>query len=149
MSVLQSPLSSFVGRSTELEAFAAALAEHRLVTVTGVGGCGKTRLAQEVACRAGARYRDGVRLVPLAPVSTREGLVAAMTAVVQADTAPHRGGEFDGLETAIGGAEVLLLLDNCEHLRVEVAAVVVHLMGSCPSLTVLATSREPLHLEGE
>lgn len=149
MSVLQSPLSSFVGRSTELEAVAAALAEHRLVTVTGVGGCGKTRLAQEVACRVGARHRDGVRLVPLAPVSTPEGLVAAMTAVVQADTAPHRGDEFDGLEAAIGGAEALLLLDNCEHLRVEVAAVVGHLLGSCPSLTVLATSREPLHLEGE
>lgn len=149
MSVLQSPLSSFVGRSTELEAVAAALAEHRLVTVTGVGGCGKTRLAQEVACRVGARHRDGVRLVPLAPVSTPEGMVAAMTAVVQADTAPHRGDEFDGLEAAIGGAEALLLLDNCEHLRVEVAAVVGHLLGSCPSLTVLATSREPLHLEGE
>lgn len=149
MSAPQSPLSSFVGREAELEAVAAALAEHRLVTVTGVGGCGKTRLAQEVACRESSRRRDGVRLVSLAPVATHEGLIAAIAAAVQAGTVPHRGDELAGLATAIGGAEALLLLDNCEHLRAEAAAVVDHLVRCCPSLTVLATGREPLRLAGE
>jgi predicted ATPase/DNA-binding CsgD family transcriptional regulator len=149
VSVLQSPLSSFVGRSAELGAVAAALSEHRLVTVTGVGGCGKTRLAQEAARREGPRHRDGVRMVPLAPVATPEGLVAAIAAAMGTGTAPQRGDELGDLTAAIGGAEALLLLDNCEHLRAGAAAVVDHLVRSCPSLTVLATSREPLRLEGE
>jgi len=149
VSVLQSPLSSFVGRSAELEAVGAALAGHRLVTITGVGGCGKTRLAQEAARRQGDRHHDAARQVPLAPVATPEGVLAAMAAAVQPGTTPHRGDDLDGLAATIGVTQTLLVLDNCEHLRAAVAAVVDHLLRRCPSLSVLATSREPLRLDGE
>lgn len=139
--------SSFVGREGEQQALRDLLAAHRLVTVTGVGGCGKTRLALEVAAGEIDRFADGVCFVDLSTL-LEPSLVSSTIAA--ALNVPASGGASDErLSAFLSDRHVLLLLDNCEHLLDACAGVADRLLASCSRVSVLATSREPLALEGE
>jgi predicted ATPase/DNA-binding CsgD family transcriptional regulator len=125
-----------------------ALSAVRLLTLTGVGGSGKTRLALEVARDLVETYPDGVWLVELAPLSEE---VLVPKAVAEVLGVPERLSEplADTLVEVLRNRELLLILDNCEHLLEEVAKLVDRLLDSCPRLRILATSREGLGVEGE
>jgi predicted ATPase/DNA-binding SARP family transcriptional activator len=140
--------TSFVGREREMVELKRTLAMTRLLTLTGAGGSGKTRLALEVARDLIGSYPDGVWLVELAPLS--EGDLVAQE-VAGALEVPERPGEplSDTLVDALGDKGLLLVLDNCEHLVEAAAQLVDALLNSCPRLGVLATSREPLGIGGE
>lgn len=142
-------VSGFVGRREEVVEVGALFGESRLVTLTGPGGMGKTRLALEVAGRAASRYPDGVWLVELGALADPSRLPEAV-----ADALPgrdHRAHPHSAEEVAhqIGARRVLLVLDNCEHLVEACARLAEHLMRTCPALDVLATSREALGIVGE
>ncbi|WP_435972788.1 ATP-binding protein [Streptomyces sp. Qhu_M48] len=138
----------FVGRRTELERVSAALAEHRLVTVTGVGGVGKTRLALRAAHRAADRYPDGVWWTDLGQLDGDRLLVALVADSV--DLADHTPGTATtGLRRRLADDRLLLVLDSCEHLAEPCARLVADLLAAAPGLTVLTTSRRPLGVEGE
>ncbi|MCX4985162.1 regulator [Streptomyces sp. NBC_00572] len=138
----------FVGRRTELERISAALAEHRLVTVTGVGGVGKTRLALRAAHRAAGLYPDGAWWTDLTPLDGDRLLVALVADSV--DLADHTPGMVTtGLCRRLADDRLLLVLDSCEHLAEPCARLVTELLAAAPGLTVLATSRRPLGVEGE
>ena len=133
--------SSLVGRDTDIAAVGGLLAEHRLVTLTGPGGVGKTRLALEAA-RARA---DGPWLVELAGLHAPELLAATCATALGLPST----GSADGLAVLLGGRGTLLVLDNCEHLLPSAAELVHTLLARCGGLRILATSREPLAVEGE
>jgi predicted ATPase len=145
---LPAPRSSFVGREQEMEEVKRELAMTRLLTLTGVGGSGKTRLALEVARDLLEAYPDGVWLVQLAPLSEE---VLVPKAVAEALKVPERPGEplSDTLSEVLRDRQLLLILDNCEHLIEAIARLVDLLLDSCPRLRILATSREGLGVEGE
>ena len=140
--------SSFVGRGKEIIEIKRTLAMTRLLTLTGVGGSGKTRLALEVARDLVGAYPDGVWLVELAPLS--EDQLVART-VAEALGMPERPQEqlSDTLSDVLRDRKMLLILDNCEHLVETTARLVDVLLDSCLRLRVLATSREALGVEGE
>lgn len=140
--------TSFVGRERELAEVDRQLRSSRLLTLVGVGGTGKTRLMLEAAAEAADRYADGVWLVELAPLSD-PGLVAQE---VGRALGVHEQPSQPAIETVLDflrSKELLLLLDNCEHLIAAAAEVAETLLGRCPRLTILATSREPLGIAGE
>jgi predicted ATPase/DNA-binding SARP family transcriptional activator len=142
------PLTSFVGRAGALDALAALLQVRRIVTLTGTGGAGKTRLATEVADRIADRFPDGLRVVELAPVRTAdavEDVLATGLGVVRRGAEPL----LQTLVTALRPRRTLLVLDNCEHVLDAVAPLVDRLVRGCPRLVVLATSRERLAVAGE
>lgn len=137
----------FVGRRTELERVSAALAEHRLVTVTGVGGVGKTRLALRAAHRAAERYPDGAWWTDLTPLDGDRLLVALVADSV--DLSDHTPGmATTGLCRRLADDRLLLVLDSCEHLAAPCARLVAELLAAAPGLTVLATSRSPWASKG-
>ena len=140
--------TSFVGREREMVEVKRTLAMTRLLTLTGAGGTGKTRLAIEVARDLVGSYPDGVWLVELASLS-EPGLVVQEAA--NAMGVQERPGEplTNTLADALADKGVLLVLDNCEHLVEEAARLADALLASCPHLKVLATSREPLGVSGE
>ncbi len=145
---LPAQLTSFVGRDAELEEASAALREARLLTIAGVGGSGKTRLSLQIAVDALDRYRDGVWLVELAPVAEPEGVLRTIAASLGIRELP----EEPLLETVIGHLrhrELLVILDNCEHLIDTVAHLTQKLLAAAPALSILATSREMLGVPGE
>jgi predicted ATPase len=142
------PVTSFVGREADVTAVSAALRKARLLTLTGVGGVGKTRLALAVAAAAEVGYPDGVRFCELAPVAEPDAVPAAVATALGV-TQPGRGTTEDGVVAALRGRCLLLVLDNCEHL-VDAAGRLAHrLLSECPRVTVLATSRQPLAVNGE
>src|SRR5215211_1770794 len=145
---LPAPRSSFVGREQEIEEAKSELAMTRLLTLTGVGGSGKTRLALEVARDLVEAYPDGVWLVELAPLSEE---VLVPKAVAEALKVPERPAEplADALAEVLRNRELLLILDNCEHLLEAVARLVDRLLDSCSHLRIMATSREAIGVEGE
>jgi predicted ATPase/DNA-binding SARP family transcriptional activator len=146
---LPANLSSFVGRHDDQEEIAGLLLGHtRLVTVTGVGGVGKSRLAVEIAAAHLNAYPDGVWLVELAPLTDPALLVPVVASVAGVREHPDRT-LFDQIVRRFHSAGVLLVLDNCEHLVGEVAEFVRQLLDACPSLRVLCTSRERLRVPGE
>jgi predicted ATPase/DNA-binding SARP family transcriptional activator len=145
---LPAVLTSFEGREEELAAVRGLTGEARLVTLTGTGGAGKTRLALEFAAGVLDRFPDGVWLADLAGVAEGE-LVPSL--VMQA-LGVRQSGEVAPVEALVWrlrSAELLLVLDNCEHLLGACAELAVTLLGRCPGLRVLATSREPLGVPGE
>ncbi|SHN75320.1 helix-turn-helix transcriptional regulator [Cryptosporangium aurantiacum] len=144
---LQSPLTSFVGRRTELETAGRLLARHRLVTVTGPGGAGKTRLVTRVAEGQNGRYADGIWWVDLSAAAGDGAAVAE--AVTDAVGVPIVGPPLSALTVHLGGHHALLCLDNAEHLLDPIAEVVQAVLRSCPRVTALVTSREPLGVPGE
>jgi DNA-binding SARP family transcriptional activator len=146
---LPTPATSLVGRSEEISRALELLAgrEVRLLTLWGPAGAGKTRLALEVAAATVASYRDGVWVVPLAPIPDRALLVAEVSRVL--GVAPVSGEPPEwALVNALAGRELLLVLDNFEHL-LDAASVVADLLMAAPRVDVLATSREPLRIRGE
>ena len=145
---LTAPVSSFVGREREMVEIKRALSMTRLLTLTGAGGTGKTRLALEVARDLVGSYPDGVWMVELAPIS-EPGLVAQEVANVLG--VQERPGEplVDTLAEALKAKEMLLILDNCEHLIEGAMRMQEAILASCIRLKVLATSREPLGVSGE
>jgi predicted ATPase/DNA-binding SARP family transcriptional activator/DNA-binding CsgD family transcriptional regulator len=142
------PITSFVGREREMAEVKRALATTRLLTLTGTGGVGKTRLALEIARDLVGSYPDGVWLVELAPLF-EPGLVAQELANVLGVQAHPGEPPTDVLVETLAAKEMLLVLDNCEHVVEEAARLVDTLLASCPRLRVLSTGREPLVVPGE
>jgi predicted ATPase len=141
-------LSSFIGRDRELERAAAAIAESRIVTLTGVGGVGKTRLALQVAAEVLPRFADGAWLLELAPVRDPDGVPDAVAAVFE--VTPRSGQSLlQALLEFLRGKQLLLVVYNCEHLLEPVAELIETLERACPRVAVLATSREGLGIDGE
>jgi predicted ATPase len=141
-------VSSFIGRDLELVRVAKALGEARVVTLMGVGGVGKTRLALRAAAEELPRYREGAWLVELQAVRDPAAVVGAVAAVFRlADRAGMT--ILESLIEFLASKQLLLVLDNCEHLLDPVAELVEAVERACPGVVVLATSRESLALEGE
>jgi predicted ATPase/class 3 adenylate cyclase len=141
-------VSSFIGRQAEVSRVAAALGESRVVTITGVGGVGKTRLALQVAADLLPRYREGAWLVELAPVRDPAGVAEAVAAAIRL---PNRGGPSleETLIESLAQKQLLLVLDNCEHLLGSAARLVTRIERDCSGVVVLATSREGMAIDGE
>jgi predicted ATPase/DNA-binding CsgD family transcriptional regulator len=141
-------LTSFVGRGRELDKLESLLARHRLVTVIGPGGSGKTRLATEVARRLLALFQDGVWLVELAQIE--DPALVATAAATGLGVAEHRSlCVIDAVATTVGSRHVLLVLDNCEHVLASAAELCQRLLAAGDDLRVVATSREALGVGGE
>jgi non-specific serine/threonine protein kinase len=141
-------LTSFIGRTRELATTAAMLAEARLLTLTGPGGSGKTRLALELAGAVLEQFPDGVWLVELAPLAEQALIVPAIAAVLEVREDPGRP-LLTTLTTYLRERQLLLILDNCEHLIDACAQLADTLLRACPRLHILASSREPLGVAGE
>lgn len=142
------PLSSTIGRESELAALAVLLPTARLLTLTGVGGVGKTRLAIEVARAVQDDYADGVWLVELAALAEPTLVPHTVARILGIAEQPGRS-LTETLAGVLQTRQTLLLLDNCEHLLDGCAALIQQLLTECDSLRMLATSREPLGVDGE
>ena len=143
-------LSTFVGRTHDVAHIVELLRSRRLVSVIGPGGVGKTRIATEIALRPDRVWRDGTWLVELG-LDTGERAVRGAFQRTFGPRLGHAGGDdtLDWLTTGLGATELLIVLDNCEHVLAEAAAAVSAILRSCPGVSVLATSREPLGVSGE
>jgi DNA-binding SARP family transcriptional activator len=157
---LRAALTSFVGRDEEIERVGKLLGESRLTTLTGPGGAGKTRLAVEAARTALDSMLDGGWLVELAPVSdpgeVAQTVLGTLGLREQVLISTNRRAEMTEhtdpvtrVVTALAGKRLLLVLDNCEHLIAAAAALVDQVLGGCPAVRIVATSREPLGITGE
>jgi non-specific serine/threonine protein kinase len=145
---LPASVSSFIGREQELREIGQRLREHRLVTLTGTGGTGKTRVAIEAAAGELDQFADGVWLVELAGLSTSNLVVQTIARVFALPEIPDLA-PIERLGAFLQSKHLLLVLDNCEHLIQEVAEITAFLLARCPRLALLATSREPLAIGGE
>jgi predicted ATPase/DNA-binding XRE family transcriptional regulator len=145
---LPMPLTSFVGRQAELAEIQRLLSATRLLTLTGVGGIGKTRLALEAARRLADDYQDGTGLVELAGLVDPGLVPQAVANVVGAREQPGRAVQ-DSLVESLRQRQLLLVLDNCEHVVQACAALAEQLLRNCPDVRILATSRSRLGLESE
>lgn len=136
-----------VGRADEVEAIAALTADHRMVTVLGIGGSGKTRVAAAVAAEVADRHQDGAWFVDLVPAQTIEDVATAIASAVAVNVVG------DDLVVALAESmavkDALVVLDNCEHVTDAVAELVDHVLEHAGGLRILATSREPLDLADE
>jgi predicted ATPase/class 3 adenylate cyclase len=142
------PVSSFIGRDRELAQTAAALGQDRVVTLTGPGGVGKTRLALQAAGQVSPHFADGAWLCELAPVRDPAGVDDAVAAVFSLAARAGQGTR-ETLVEFLRSQQLLLVLDNCEHVLDAAAALADTLERSCARLVILATSREALGIEGE
>jgi predicted ATPase/class 3 adenylate cyclase len=141
-------LSSFIGREDELLLIGKALQENRLVTLVGVGGVGKTRLALQASADVLPGFPDGVWLVELAPVRDPERVADAFAGAFQ--VTPRPGSSLNqSIVAFLHDQRLLIVLDNCEHLLRPVAEMVAEIERACPGVRILATSREGLSLRGE
>jgi predicted ATPase len=140
--------TSFLGRDRELSEVAAMLRDARLLTLTGVGGVGKTRLAIEVAAEAQAHYPDGAWFVELAAIADPAAIGHVVAAVLGVAQQPGKSIE-QSVVGALAGQQLLLILDNCEHLIDAAASLAGLIITQCKQVDVLATSREALMVDGE
>ena len=145
---LPAALTSFIGRGEPVGEVAGLLEKHRLVTVTGPGGSGKTRLAGEVAKQVAGRFADGAWLVELAPVQDA-GQVPAMVAAALGVREQPGVPAAEAVARVLSRQQLLLVLDNCEHVIGAAAQLCAGLLAACDDVRVLATSREPLAVAGE
>ncbi|HEX6403952.1 MAG TPA: adenylate/guanylate cyclase domain-containing protein, partial [Pseudonocardiaceae bacterium] len=145
---LPAELTSFIGRSTELAELSELLGQVRLLTITGAGGCGKTRLARHAAAATLDGPLDGVWWVELARLEDAALVPAAVIAAIGVRELPGQG-PLGTLVAYLRARRALLILDNCEHVSAACAQLAEALLRGCPSLTVLATSRAPLGVPGE
>ncbi|MEX1005137.1 MAG: LuxR C-terminal-related transcriptional regulator [Acidimicrobiia bacterium] len=141
-------VSPFIGRERERVKLAELVADARVVTLTGSGGCGKTRLAVEVAGDVASRFFDGAHWVDLQGVSDPGMVAPVIAAAVGVHERPDQA-QVDSLVEQFGARHLLVVLDNCEHLVEVCAELVAGLSSACPGLHVLATSRVPLVVDGE
>ncbi|WP_189220900.1 MULTISPECIES: ATP-binding protein [Streptomyces] len=142
------PLTTFVGRQREVAEICARLERTRLVTLTGAGGVGKSRLTLEVATRTAAHRRDGVRFVELAGLTEPQLVANAVAAVLDVPEHPERALP-DILAEQLREADLLLFLDGCEHLLKPMAQLVHMWLTASRGLRILTTSRERLGIRGE
>jgi predicted ATPase/class 3 adenylate cyclase len=147
-SPIPAPLSRFIGRRRELEQLRLLVGPDRLVTIVGAGGCGKTRLAIELARGLAGSFPDGSWLVEFARIEDPDRVATAIAEAVHALKHPGTS-RLEGSAQSLAPGRQLVVLDNCEHVLTAVTTAVRFLLASCQSLTILATSREPLDLEGE
>ncbi len=145
---LPTQLTTFFGRESEVAGLATEVGTHRLVTLTGPGGVGKTRLAMQVAADVLSSFADGAWVCELAKVTEPAALDHAMLAELGYVVRPGATPRVSLLE-ALSAREVLLVVDNCEHLRAGTAELVSAILHSASGVKVLATSREPLGVPGE
>jgi predicted ATPase/DNA-binding XRE family transcriptional regulator len=145
---LPAQLTTFVGRETELAEVRGLVAASRLVTLTGAGGCGKTRLGLQVAGDLLDVWADGVWLVELAAVTDQDAVPAAITGALGIPAQPARPA-LDALADALGPQDMLIVLDNCEHLIGGCAKTAETILQRCRKVHLIATSREPLGIAGE
>jgi predicted ATPase/class 3 adenylate cyclase len=145
---LPAQLASFVGRERELSQLRAMVGSSRLVTVTGAGGAGKTRLSLQAAAELLDGSGDGVWLVELAAISDENAVAPAICEVLGIAAQPGRP-VLETLLDALGPQDLLILLDNCEHLIDACAKIADAILRRCPRVHLLATSREPLSIDGE
>ena len=139
--------TSFVGRQRELSDVLALLEGHRLVTIVGAGGVGKTRLAMRLAADALESYPDGVCLAELASLEDEALVASAVLTALQLFSTT--GAALEAVLAYLRPRRLLLILDNCEHLMGHARNVAAQIVASCPSMRILATSREPLRLADE
>ncbi|HXW87891.1 MAG TPA: adenylate/guanylate cyclase domain-containing protein [Streptosporangiaceae bacterium] len=145
---LPAQLASFVGRAREMAEVAGLVKATRLLTLTGAGGAGKTRLALQVAAGLLDGWSDGVWLAELAAVTDPDAVPAAIATALRIPAQPGRPA-LDGLADALGPQEMLVVLDNCEHLIGGCAKTVETVLQRCQKVHLMATSREPLGIAGE
>jgi predicted ATPase len=142
------PRTSLIGREADVGRIRRLLVSHRLVTLTGVGGCGKTRLAIEVSQREAPSHPQGVWFVDLAVVADDSAVPGGFAAALELRS-DLRSSLVTQIATYLAPREAILVVDNCEHVINEVAQIIDVLLGAAPRLRVLATSREALELDGE
>ena len=149
---LPSPRTSFVGRERARSDLTGLVSRERLVTLTGLGGAGKTRLALEVAQDAASSFEGGIWWVELQALSDEQQVAGTIANVVSGGSAPSGmsagGAAEEQSARAIGHRRTLLVLDNCEHVVDACADLADELLSQCTMLTILATSREPLEVGG-
>ncbi|MBI5033753.1 MAG: tetratricopeptide repeat protein [Chloroflexi bacterium] len=145
---LPNPLTTFIGRKKEQQELTELLRNMRLLTITGSGGCGKTRLAIQVANRSVASFPDGVWWVDLAPLSDPAYVTQVVAQSLGAQENPNQSLE-ETLVNFLRGKQLLIVLDNCEHLISACAQLATRCLSACPRLQILATSRESLGITGE
>jgi predicted ATPase/DNA-binding XRE family transcriptional regulator len=145
---LPAPVSTFIGRDRELSQIRALVNSSRLVTLTGAGGAGKTRLGLQVAAELLDRSGDGVWLTELAAVTDQEAVAAAIANALRITAQPDRP-VLEVLADALGPQDMLIVLDNCEHLIGACAKTAETILRQCPKVHLIATSREPLGIGGE
>src|SRR5882724_1937050 len=145
---LPEAVSELIGREAELRAVTALATEHRLVSLVGAGGIGKTRLGLEVARHLLPRYPNGVFVAELGPLSSPE-LVPATVATALGLTPVAGTVSLEGIAGAVGTRKLLLVIDNCEHVIDAAAAMAETLLRATPGASLVATSREPLRVSGE
>ncbi|WP_197283736.1 LuxR family transcriptional regulator [Mycobacterium sp. Marseille-P9652] len=145
---LPAQFTTFVGRGPQLDEVRKLLAQNRLVTLTGAGGVGKTRLATEIAYQLVGEYAEGVWYVDLAPITNSASVPVTVARALGLPDQPGRS-TIETLLRFVRGGHLLAVLDNCEHLLDACAELIVTLLGAAPGLTVLATSREPIGVAGE
>jgi predicted ATPase/class 3 adenylate cyclase/DNA-binding CsgD family transcriptional regulator len=141
-------LTSFVGREAQMHEVRQLLADNRLVTLTGAGGVGKTRLAIQVAAELAGEFGGGVWCVDLAPITDPDLVPVTVARALGLPDQPGRS-TMDTLLRFVRDRQMLVVLDNCEHLLDACADLVVALLSGAPGVTVLATSREPIGMTGE
>lgn len=141
-------LTSFIGREREIAEVKLLISKHRLVTLTGAGGCGKTRLALKIATDIIAEFADGVWLVELASISDPKLVAHAIAGALQIKEEPNTP-LFQTVTKRLLDKRLLLLIDNCEHLIATCSELIESLMKTLPTLAILATSRESLNISGE
>jgi predicted ATPase/DNA-binding winged helix-turn-helix (wHTH) protein len=142
------PATRLVGRAAATQQLRDLISAYRLVSLTGPGGIGKTALALKVARGVVGEFAEGGWLVELAPLSDPAVVLAAVASVLRLGVGPH-GVTLDAITRTIGNKNLLLLLDNCEHLITAVASLAETLIAFCPHITIVATSREALRIHGE
>jgi len=145
---LPSQLTTFIGRVKEMQIVKELISEHRLVTLTGAGGCGKTRLACEMAIQLLPDFKDGVWLVNLAPIQNEDMVAKEITEALNITEVPDHA-IIDTLIETIKDQKLLIVLDNCEHLIKACAEISGKLIQNVPKLKILATSRASLNITGE
>lgn len=140
--------TTFIGGEALLEAIADQLAAGNLVTLTGAGGIGKTRLAVELGWSCQDQFNDGVWIIELAPVANPESVVGAVASTL---SIPLQNGmtHIESIIDWLNGRHALLILDNCEHVLDGARTLLSRLLGHCPTMTFVATSRQPLEVSGE
>ena len=146
--VFRRSLTRFVGRATQINDVRKYLADNRLVTLAGAGGVGKTRLAAQIAEQSAGEFGGGVWFVDLAPVTDPEVVPVAVLRAFGLPDQPGRSAT-DTLTRFVGDRDALVVLDNCEHLIDACGVLTEALLGACPRLTILATSRAPIGVPGE
>jgi len=141
---LPTMLTELIGRTEDIADLSALLDRERLVTLTGVGGVGKTSMALAVAARSTGAFPDGCWFAELAPAATADDVVRAVAAAMGAPVT-----DLPGLSRFLSDRRVLIVLDNCEHVLSDAAALAENVLGTGPEVAIIATSREPLGARGE